>query len=76
MPKYIPIDCKYYDFLELTASRKTVCTIVYNETENSVRTVESTIEDIFTKDKEEFIKLNDGTEIRLDKILSVNDTQF
>jgi len=28
------------------------------------------------EDKEEFLKLADGTEIRLDKILSVNNTQF
>ncbi len=76
MPKYIPIGCRYYDVLELNASRKTVCTIAYFETEKSVRTVESTIDDIFTKNKVEFLKLSDGTEIRLDKILSVNDTQF
>ena len=56
--------------------RKTVCIIAYFETESKVRTVESTIEDIFTKDKAEFLKLADGSEVRLDKILSVNDTQF
>lgn len=76
MTKYTPIDCRYYDVLELNASRKTTCTIAFFETEKSVRTVESTIQDIFTKDKEEFLKLPDGTEIRLDKILSVNDTKF
>ncbi len=76
MEKYKPIGCQYYDVLELNSSRKTVCTIAYFETEKTVRTVESTIEDIFTKDKVEFLKLADGTEIRLDKILSVNNTQF
>lgn len=76
MEKYTPIGCQYYDVLELNASRKTVCAIAYFETEKSVRTVESTIEDIFTKDKVEFLRLADGTKIRLDKILSVNDTQF
>ena len=76
MQKYIPIGCQYYDVLELNASRKAVCTIAYFETEKKVRVVESTIEDIYTKDKAEFLKLADGSEIRLDKILSVNDTQF
>jgi len=76
MEKYKPIGCQYYDVLELNASRKTVCTIAFFETEKSVRTVESIIEDVFSKDKEEFLKLADGTEIRLDKILSVNNTQF
>ena len=76
MEKYRPIGCQYYDVLELNASRKTVCTIAYFETESKVRTVESTIEDIFTKDKAEFLKLADGSSVRLDKILSVNDTQF
>ena len=76
MEKYTPIGCQYYDVLELNASRKTVCTIAYFETESKVRTVKSTIEDIFTKEKAEFLKLADGSEVRLDKILSVNDTQF
>ena len=53
MEKYTPIGCQYYDVLELNASRKTVCTIAYFETESKVRTVESTIEDIFTKEKVE-----------------------
>lgn len=76
MDKYTPIGCQYYDVLELNASRKTVCTIAYFETESKVRVVESTIVDIYTKEKAEYLKLADGSAIRLDKILSVNDTQF
>ena len=76
MEKYQPINCRFYDVLELHASRKETCLITFFENGKSVKTLESTIEDIFTKDKEEFLKLKEGTIVRLDQILSVNDTQF
>ena len=76
MEKYQPINCQYYDVLELYASRKESCEISFFENGKSVKTVKSTIEDIFTKDKAEFLKLKDGTIIRLDQIIGVNDTQF
>ena len=76
MEKYQPIACQFYDVLELLASRREQCTIAYFKDGKTVETVESRIKDIFTREKEEFLKLSDETEIRLDQIISVNNTQF
>ncbi len=74
--KYIPIACQFYDVLELHASRKEEVTIVFFESSKSVKTIKSKINTLVTKDKEEFLVLPDNTKIRLDQILSINDTQF
>jgi len=74
--KYIPLACQFYDVLEMHASRKSLVTIAYFEDSKTVKTVETKIETLVTRKKEEFVVLPDDTEIRLDQILSVNDTQF
>lgn len=74
--KYKPIACQFYDVLEMHASRKEEIIIAYFESEQSVKTISTKIEDIKTRDKEEFLVLSDNSEIRLDQILSVNDSQF
>ncbi|MFT5166037.1 MAG: Rho-binding antiterminator [Saprospiraceae bacterium] len=74
--KYTPIACQFYDVLEMHASRKEEVTISYFESGESVKIVHSKIDTLVTRNKEEFLVLPDDTEIRLDQILSVNDTQF
>lgn len=76
MEKYIPLACQFYDVLEMHASRKEVVTIAFFENSKSVKTVDSKIKTLVTRNKEEFVVLPDDTEIRLDQILSINDTQF
>ncbi len=76
MEKYIPLACQFYDVLEMHASRKEVVIIAFFENSKSVKTVESKIKTLVTRNKEEFVVLPDDTEIRLDQILSINDTQF
>jgi Rho-binding antiterminator len=74
--KYSPIACQFYDVLEMHASRKEEVIISYFESGDAVKVVKSKIETLVTRDKEEFLVLADKTEVRLDQILSVNDTQF
>ncbi len=74
--KYIPIACQFYDVLELHASRKDKVTIAYFDSGKTTKTVETKIANIITKKKEEFVVLPDNTEIRLDQIISINDTAF
>ena len=69
--KYIPINCNYYDELELFALRKTNCKIVLLG-EKEEETIQGLIQNLYTRKGEEFMLLNDGKEIRLDKIISVN----
>lgn len=69
---YRPISCDYYDELTLFAmQRKSVC-IVYKNTNDSEEKIEAILKDIVTREKEEFLILNDSREIRLDKIISVD----
>jgi len=74
--KYTPLSCQFYDVLEMHASRKEEVIIAYFESGKSVKTITSKINTLVTRNKEEFLVLPDETEIRLDQIISVNDTQF
>ena len=71
--KYIPISCDFYDELELWALRKTNCKIVYLNGTNEHQTIEGVIENLFAKEKVEFMLLENGFQLRLDQLVSVND---
>ena len=71
--KYIPISCNFYDELELWAIRKTNCKIVYLNDTNERQTIEGVIKNLFTKEKIEFLLLENGFQLRLDQLVSVND---
>jgi Rho-binding antiterminator len=68
---YRSIGCSYYDQLEAYAVKRTRCSIVYRSDESD-KTAEGIIVDLFAQDSAEFLKLDDGTMIRLDHIVSVN----
>ncbi|MFT4971223.1 MAG: Rho-binding antiterminator [Paraglaciecola sp.] len=70
--KYQPISCDFYDELELLAMRKTVAKIVIRKEEDGVEEISNVIKTLYTKNKEEFLVLENGNEIRLDKLVSVN----
>lgn len=67
---YIPIDCSFHDVLLAKATLKEVCQIVYVLDQKEV-TTNAMITDVFTRKKEEFLHLDDGSEIRLDYLISV-----
>lgn len=69
---YQPIDCNYYDELVLLAMRKKPCEIVYQAGEQKITAMTGIIRDIYTKNKEEFIVLESGLTIRLDKLISAD----
>ena len=70
--KYHAISCHFYDELEALAVKKIIAKITYFENENEM-TIEDLIVDFKTKNKEEFLILKNGTQIRLDKIVKIND---
>jgi Rho-binding antiterminator len=74
--KYIPISCNYHDILESISMRRELCTITYVDESNAQHTVRDRISDIFARQGEEFIKLDSGTMIRLDRLRLVNETWF
>ena len=72
--KYKRIACSVYDRYEGISSLNQRIDIVFlgNSNERLVRK-DILIEDLFTKTKVEYMKLEDQTIIRLDKIVSVHE---
>jgi Rho-binding antiterminator len=77
MKNYQPISCDFHSELELFALRKQPVEITYlslapNTTADSLETtICEAIKDLYTRNGEEFLLLPDGTEIRLDQLVSV-----
>ena len=69
---YKTVSCQFYDEIEALAVKKIKSLILYMDNENE-KSVEGIIVDFKTKNKEEFLILSDGTQIRLDKILKINE---
>lgn len=70
--KYKPIACHFYDELESFAVKRTKLHIIYLE-DDEEKEIEDLIVDFKTKNKEEFMILSSGKQIRLDKIISVEE---
>ncbi|MEP7128216.1 MAG: GNAT family N-acetyltransferase [Chitinophagales bacterium] len=71
-PFYSSIDCNYYDELEAMATLKKAVEIIYrNDIGVQIRTTE-VIKTFITKNKEEFLQLENNLTIRLDKLISVD----
>jgi Rho-binding antiterminator len=75
MTDYQPINCAYHDLLLHYATRKEEVLLEY-AIDNEIYTAKALIKDVFTRNKEEFVLLGDGTQIRLDRIQKLNDTPF
>ena len=70
---YIPINCDVHDELESLATLRQECVILYRDSNHQEVTVKGRIEDIFSCEKEEYLRLSNGTIIRLDELIHVND---
>ena len=70
--KYQTVSCHFYDELETLAVKKVLSKITYLENENEIN-IEDLIVDFRTRNKEEFLILKNGTQIRLDKIIKINE---
>lgn len=69
---YEPISCDFHDELETLAVMRRTSEITYRDSSGNPATVEDRIEDIYTKGKEEFLKLKSGLVIRLDRLIEVD----
>lgn len=73
---YQPIDCNIYDELVLLIMRKQNIKLEFKNTNDSSTEVETKLTNIYTKEGEEFITLESGQDIRLDKILKIDGKTF
>ena len=76
MDEYILVDCGFHDELEALATLRRQCLIVYRNAMDEKVEIEERIADVYTLNKADFIKLKNGIEIRMDKIISVNYKQI
>lgn len=76
MNLYIPVSCDFHDELEAIATLRQTCRIVYRPeaSEASATTeISGRIVDVYAANHADYVKLEDGTVIRLDRIVSVNN---
>lgn len=77
MPEpYHPIACSLHDELEALATLRRECRITFRDEESKTETISDAIADIFTRGREEFLRLRNGVMIRLDRIISIDDKPF
>lgn len=72
MNDYCLVDCGFHDQLEALATLQQTCQIFYRTATEEIVEVQSQIVDVYAANKADFLKLKDGTEIRLDRLICVN----
>ncbi|NJL76766.1 MAG: hypothetical protein HC892_18850 [Saprospiraceae bacterium] len=70
---YQPINCDFYDTLEEYATLKKLGSIRFYDAHAQVQEVRTRIQNLFTKDKEEFMELESGITIRLDQLIALDE---
>lgn len=72
MDAYIPVSCDFHDQLEALATLRQTCQIVYRNAADELIEIQGLIVDVYAANRADFIRLQDGTEIRLDRLVSVD----
>lgn len=72
MNDYQPVSCQFYDELEAMATLRKPIAVVFLNPLGQAQSLQGKIKDLYSRYKAEFLVLDDGTEIRLDRILQVN----
>lgn len=75
MSDYIPISCSLHDELESVATLRKVCEILYWEAGKTHKIV-GVIVDLYARDRVEYLRLDNGLEIRLDGVTALNGKAF
>jgi Rho-binding antiterminator len=70
--KYAPINCDFYDEIEIRAMRKSKTTVVYLSDNEKQMTIEGIIKNVYAKNKEEFLEMESGLIFRLDRLVSLD----
>jgi len=71
MTDYRPIACSFHDRLESFAVLRVPCRIVYTDAEGGEHQVIDRIADVLVRHGAEYLVLAEGSEIRLDRLESV-----
>jgi len=69
---YQPVSCTFYDELILFIQQKTAVQLTYRTPDGCKVEASTILKDIYTRNKEEFVKTSKLGEIRLDCLLLIN----
>ncbi len=72
MNDYRLVDCGFHDQLEALATLHQFCQIIYHNASGETVGIRTQIVDVYAVNKADFLKLQDGTEIRLDRLIAVD----
>lgn len=72
MQDYQPISCSFYNRLENLAALEKPVPLVYLSDQGTESFPAAIIEEMYMREKVEYLRLQGGLEIRLDRLLSVN----
>lgn len=72
---YKPVSCDFYDVLESLSTLKERCRITYEGEQERESKTEGVIRNLYTRDRVEFLSMDNGAEVRLDKISGVEKLQ-
>lgn len=73
---YAPIECSLHDRLEALATLGRPCRVVYRTEAGEARELEGRLVDVFARGGAEFVKLDSGDEIRLDRLEWVDGVRY
>jgi Rho-binding antiterminator len=73
---YSPIDCSLHDRLEELATLRRECSIAYRGADGEQRETRGRIVDVFARGGEEFVMLDGGAEVRLDRLEEVDGVPY
>lgn len=76
MNNYQPIRCDFYDILEALATRRAKITVEFMDAAQLTIAEDVVITDLQTRNKEEFVYLDNGQVIRLDHLVKVNGIEL
>lgn len=73
---YTPIDCSLHDRLEALATVGRHCQIVYRAEDGTTDELTGRIADVFAQRGAEYLRLESGAEVRLDRLVQVDGVEF
>lgn len=72
-PTYRPVTCTLYDRLEVLATRAQPVRVVWTDLDGTSRENDARLDDLFSDADGEWLRLSDGTTVRLDRLVSVGE---
>ena len=69
---YSPISCEFHDLLETRATTHAVTSVVFRNEAGDIERRSAVLNDVFARNGEEFLVLDSGDTVRLDRLLEVD----